>query len=816
LVRRVKAETEDDSNSWFVSVDVHHDHELVAYAVEARLLGIAERSSALQCLSLITSQKKRQSMLAKGLRELREQPLKGYGSAGREVARVVDRYVLRSEGNPNDPSFLTSFYDAFDPGALTELLESSLFKSLNAAGPSRSKPEALLRGRAAASMLYGYSDRAGKIGGDLDVVPPRNLPGRALSLREQVQRVVQDMMILVVLPPASGGVAAVRHLAIIGEIALDEVGRELLGDVNADGDETADEELRPRFPPPCGWRAARVLTRVGQVLQYRAPQADIPASEDIWGVERTKQLQRLADDLLESVFAIDPPILYRSRSLPIEASRYLLLDGERGRAHTDELVRRAVEGTTHRDSPRRTPFAESGAIPPRERMFSAYVAWERDTVKRWAERDGHRQYLHFDRTHPLSLIAELEHAAVQSRAPKRHHGASEVFLAGQQALDYTAAYLAQLEERGRHPTLGELYGTGSPEALFIRDALRCSADGAGKGWGRASTWPTDDRASDHVSRILASVPRHARHATRSVVAQALLTIDGAARRSAIEALRQAGLRDQAAELFAHVIREYVVREDDGGVAPWLLDVALFCLAHTGSFVGMSTLMRHAGLDGTEGDRSLTGPKGWLRVTALMGIGDLAEPLHDAEPHDGSAPALSLTNKLLSGVERRLDELAPDLNSADALEARWTGGACWDGYASEGLRFRPFATELRALAYVLAMLRSPDRRSMRMLWVLSGRYYDEGGGPQVLTTKENADGSRTYDLDSDKGWGEWIGRRGHLTTTIADLATWQLGEWGLDRIKVRFVDAPSHGGVRLVDPRRSASRAENRLRRLSAK
>lgn len=748
----------------------------------------------------------------------------------RAFIRTLDDHLVRER---TERAHLVSFYESHDikSAAQHEWVDPSAFFSAWAAGPSRSKYEVLDRGRHAAAMATQLRD---KLLTRLSVPANPSSPYEDAkpTLADLLRRTSRELIAVASLPPSSGAAAATRYLAAIGEIALEEIEEHLFGDrVDRGG------EVTLRFGSVGAWRLPRVLTRIGELAL-----GDL--GEAVWGERRSPDIERRAVALLERLLGEETPNINRPRSLSVEAYRFLDAGaGVHGALYARlELGRTArwIDGEAHHFE----PFGERGILSSREQAYTAFVVCERHGED-------------------LARVLPLLRGPLQDE--ESFDGLHEVLYAARR---YAAAYIEYLHQEGAMPPLAAFAfdasdplfdawrkiaeGGGSGEdvrtpVLAVWDALRSAADPHPTGTGSEdSAWSQERKHQRRVEgphrteadRQLAPVPMHARLATRSLVAQAVLSIDGTSRREAVEALRQAGLADVAAGLFKLVVEKcYALsleaQADERARLNWLREQAVFLLSYTGSLVGFDALVETAGLTGggthprwSAPPKELPDHERWIRTTALLGLADLGDALHDAE----GDVAQARIDLLLDRIEPRLKQLSTrsvKVRSGGSKEVRGT-----DPRLKEQLWY-VLGAERRSLVAILAMLRSADRRSVDLLHVLSGRYFErqeDAAGeivydehqpryelllpPRRFRRETLDDPPRTVYAADAVDQTEWEARFSDLRDIAEtwDLLAWQLAEWGALRIEHRFRDPYAAGGVRTTDPLEASRVAESRMRK----
>ena len=736
----------------------------------------------------------------------------------RYFIRALDDHLVRI--HPERVAHLLSFYSSLDVSSAADYdwVDPSAFASAWAAGPSRSKYEILDRGRQAAALARQLGDRLPEE--LLKPVRPASPydPGR--TLQDLLKRTCNELIGVASLPPTSGAGAATRYLALIGEIALDEIERHLFGQIQGVG----DGEASARFGSAAAWRLPRVLTRIGEIAAQPA------VAKAVWGPSRSVQVVARARLILRRLLAEGAPNINRPRSLIIEAYRYLGgKDPELRKMVTNRLATGRAAVTVDGVPTLKTPFGERGLLSHREQCYAAYVLYEENPESRGEIveqlREPVRQKLFTGRIVPIeaarryaaSVIEYIDrygndpplaafrlHAVPTGRRRARTTGAEDGSVEDWYAI---ADRITGAVDTVRAPV----------EAVWT--ALRSAADGEGEVGSSGSTpW---SRQRDHVRRvrhpekvdeILKDVPRHARLATRSLVAQGVLSIDGTARREAVEALRQAGLADVAAGLFELVVDECrSIRGTDehpnGHPLDWLLEQAVFCLSYTGSLRGFNTLVREALPD------NHAETEGWIRTTALLGLADLGDVVHDAEDENANARV----DLLLDRIQGRLLQLGKDRTYKVRVGEK-------DTRRTDQLRYVEQGEELRGLVAVLAMLRSEKDQSVKLLHLLSGRYFEETQDAEGKTLRDPrplADrraplyvrGAAPEFVQVEAPREEWVKDLNKMKAAAQqwDLLAWQLAEWGLTRIENRFRPPEEAGCVRVADPLTASHAAERRMR-----
>jgi hypothetical protein len=929
------------------SADIDDTWSLLRFAVEAWIGQIGHGSTA-ERLKTITTDRDSLRRLDSGLttlKKLARTPTDSTSLRGkqeerrkvRELVRTLDAY-LAQEGRSR--THLWSFYcdvDLWGAFDLDDVHDPDGLAQSWAAGPSRSKHEVLLRGRLCASLL-----RTLRKTNQLDAF--FNSPARPASPYrpgrtgyDLCKETVSQLVDIVCLPPSSGGASAIQSLAVIGKSAIKEIDRRLFGG----GTYGAPGSLGSAP----AWRLTRVLTRIGQML------ADSELAEQVWSLDRF-DVDRRASELLAKILNKETPNINRSRSLSVEAFRFLSPHDEHLRnVFLARLERgRTVTIDTFGEVREVPPFGERGLLLPREQSYTAFVLCA-------LQPDSAPQIAHILRekvdSSVFSEMTDISYAARCYSAAYVEYYCSAIPDEDTPRTPPLDAFLtrAQVEKLcspqsqsnlGIHVDVGkvrswfraDLLPGGDPfviePALTVWEALSSKADDnelilpinksekvdpskiksrttlLPKSWRESAAHESAVRNStldfDRLCKVgtvdqrKVGVPFECRRALRSLVAQALLSVDGTGRRQAIECLRQAGLENYAAALFSVVvthIRSKVRGGDPKLEAPlsWLHEQAVFCLSYCGSLLGFDELAIEAGLTsnvvatersrepwcigfplevGTEWEPNSTGAQGrtnrWIRQAALLGLADLCDGLHDAE----GKVAEARRRLLLEGAENRLLALA---EADDESRLRYAAGS---GGVPAGISAVAMGGELRAIVALLAMLRSEDPASIRLLWILSGRFWEPAAmerhslieverdltsyeecllprmrGPRPKTwrnatainwhlkkrphqispiTSQGTAGTLTYEysLEPLDAWQKYVERMSSLLE-IWDHASWQLAEWGLQRIETRFrgargditykddearlggfpvVERPP--GTRIVSPQEACACADERM------
>lgn len=790
--------------------------------------------------------------------------------------RALDDHLVRTR--PERVAHLLSFYSSLDisTAADHDWVDPIAFFSAWAAGPTRSKYEVLDRGQQAAALVLQLGDGLDeRLAGQARPASPYR---QVRTLEKLLRETSRELIGVVSLPPSSGAAAATRHLATIGAVSLEEMGQHLFGDEKAH----AAEDTSPSFGSVSSWRLPRVLTRIGEISQ------DSEVTGRVWGERRGREVVNEARTMLAKLLEEETPNINRPRSLLVEAYRYL----DNGDPKLQQIVLARLERTlavTLRDGQpvASRPFGDRGLLSTREQAYTALVLYKKNeelvdtvcTVLRGklprpkdfqgfakpvaaarAYAAAYIEYLdRFKKSPPLDAfvsahLLDADREAIQGegenqRKPNPSDGTEEAKarVLAKRRKEAKKTWLRVDEvELWFSSTDGDLDSVRRP-AVAVWQALRSGADACIEGGTLVGPyWDSRHAYQQRVRRdtkrkgiaaaddILASLPFHAREATRALVGQAVLSIDGTARREAVESLRQAGLAEEAARLFELVVKHCrSVRDSDrlteqGHPLDWLREQAVFCLSYTGSLAGFDTLVGEAGLaSGTEEDgwgnlpqqQDQLHSERWIRTTALLGLSELGDALHD----DEGERAQQRIHLLLTRIGERLRQMSrtkPTSNYGDPKRPR----------REHQLRCLEEGEERRALVAVLAMLRSPAAASVDLLHVLSGRYVATADGkqpasvtrrhpwldsaPPVHIGAPSADslGKVTYGSEpvDQAVWDTYMEEMGPVADTW-DLACWQLAEWGLTRIERRFRRIKESGGVRISDPLEASRQAERRMR-----
>ena len=816
----------------------------------------------------------------------------------RSFIRALDDHLVRTQPQR---VHLLSLYASLDVTSAprTDWVEPDAFFSAWAAGASRSKYEVLDRGRQAAAMVMQMGDRLWDALGSRARPASPYEPDR--TLEQLLRRTCNELIGVVCLPASSGGPAATRYLATIGEIALEQVELHMFGSVLPDN----ADQTRPCFGSPAAWRLPRVLTRIGEIS------SDPAVAAKVWGRQRAPKIVAQARRILSRLLSDDPGNSNRPRSLPIEAYRFLG-DPNDTDLRNDVLARLQLGRTAvhrHGSDVTSPPFGERGLILTREQAYTALILCEKfPELKRTVYEVLRRPSIDGFQSFSRPILGMRYYAAAYIQYSEEGSIPPLDAFLPEQIIDVPTRTLrarifdddAYNDVEARRRKVHDWFKRGGTAndgthpvrdvALAVWDALRSAVDErlddstyVPAAWHKQRDHDARTNARSRVpcetDRILSTVPLHAREATRSLVAQAVLTIDGTRRRDAIEALRQAGLADVAAELFNLVvqhcrsIRGSAVDLPEGHPLDWLLENAVFCLSYTGSLSGFDTLVQAAGLatDDSQADPKWGGvpsrqpqSERWIRTTALLGLADLGDILHDAEGDFAEAR----TRMLIERIEDRLKTVTKELDQYRGADRDD------DVLHLHRLWYLDKAGERRSLVAVLATLRSQSTASIRLLHVLSGRCFEKDDTPDSTPSGDSLGGGEKRTPTKGDWAGLWrpsiIKQRSETVEELAaglhvapktlrtvlsglemqgiiehkegvvaftrekigsdewenymkdmrqvardwDLVSWQLAEWGLRRIMRRFRSATEAGAVRVTDPFEAAQRAENRMRRFS--
>lgn len=803
-------------------------------------------------LARITNDAETLRGLRRGLDALRDAAKKNQRLAApdtelvRLFIRVLDDHLVRTR--PERVAHLLSFYSSLDVSTAADhdWVDPSAFFSAWAAGESRSKYEVLDRGQQAAAMILQLRDHLDeRLAGQARPASPYHQPRTLAMLLRQTSAELVGVMSL---PVSSGGAAAARHLTTIGAVALEEMSRHLFGDETPrDRDDTS-----PAFGSVASWRLPRVLTRIGEISR------DPDVQDRVWGPRRGREVVQQARRMLTRLLEEETPNINRARSLLVEAYRYL----DNGDVNLQEIVlarlelARTAKTTKSGAAVAIQPFGDNGVLSTREQAYTALVLCEKNSdlvgrvcamlrkeLPRAADFDGFQTPVAAARAYAAAYI-DYRHRLSKS-PPLDAFLSAQVLDADRQAFERKGA-----STWGRVDDVWDWFDSADGNvdsvrrpAVAVWQALRSAADECIEGGTLVGPyWQSREQYDQRVRRffkqrgpaavraddVLRPLPFHAREATRALVAQAVLSVDGTARREAVESLRQAGLADEAAKLFELVVQHCrSVRDSDGPgkqghPLDWLREQAVFCLSYTGSLAGFDTLVREAGLATDveetgwgELPREQPGSERWIRTTALLGLSDLGDVLHDDDDEQGK----KRIDLLLTRITERLKQIAK-------MQPATKWGAEGSLRREGQLRYLEDGEERRALVAVVAMLRSEVPASVKLLHVLSGRYVvaEEGRqnkkrwwngsappplieGPFDALSGTVVYGTKSVDSES---WDAYMGEMGPVADTW-DLACWQLAEWGLSRIERRFRPTEESGGVRITDPLEASKQAEKRMR-----
>jgi hypothetical protein len=491
---------------------------------------------------------------------------------------------------------LTTFYDFMHPETIAETVIDKLhpkwFRELTDAGPARSKPEALIRGRAMLAWLVSIGGIEALLSIDhpaLNAEWTRPTGGDKAyfnlitSPKDRVTATLRDLLTVLCLPTSDGALEALRILGMCGGSAI----------------ALAREQV---FHNPLAWRSVRVLGQFlrmaecgvfGQVenrthsfvAQTKTTGSDVNSAALEAGLVSAAILLKDLDDASYNS-------LYRARSFWEEAARYAPIEGPLWSFVDDSLDFRAVTGRT-----RSKPPDESGLLPVRERMYAAFLVWYR------AEKPGSNA-----KSAAIDLAERLRSTEAQDPG-----------------LLYAADFLDDLGERNGPvaypaPTLvtSEKKGQQRPE---------CPEHPSGTVWAQHAG---SDGVVEIVETALSSqkaqavwphVSWEARTALWQLVAEAALTIDGTRRRTALEAIMAAGLAGLATRLLKAIVTEAIAREQR---PRWLIEHSVFCAGYLGTTEALGLLRRASGLWG--GPTLAPVDDLSIRYAAMMALADLGSVL----------------------------------------------------------------------------------------------------------------------------------------------------------------------------------------------
>lgn len=579
-------------------------------------------------------------------------------------------------------------------------LDHTWFVPLTSTGAARSPRDVFLRAWSALAWIAHHRRR-----GHLEAMLEKTIPGEypdvvGSTYGDRLDRCIDELLTVTSMPSGQLHLAAAALLGRTGERAITPI----------------KVHLRDS---PAGWRTLRAAT---QALLYARAAQD---PEGKRGMER-RIVESKVFDLLRDVHLENYSNPYRARSLWEECADAVPRPSDGADVYDpryDELIDFLIERATTSDSTQRHGRNDAGATPSacpvRERQTAAIVAFERIL-------DWNRTYVP-NRAPKWDVKQQLVAPLKAMASPNEHADRHEA------GLDYTAAFLEHLHTRhadevliddlypGVHDNERVGFWTG-PEVAFVDGILR----------------PGD--GSSVVEKALEKVHESNRQATSQLIGAAVLAVSGILRRRLLETLITAGLAEPAAEVFGQIAR-YASDERErvgGRDMRFIVENSVFCLGYMNTVHAVRPLMSFAfpSLHGPSGGRA-------IRLTAIMGIGDLAYQFRSGDDYEQLRDDIVTTI-----IERGTARPNPTV---------------------------PFTLpELRAALHVLVMLRDDSDRVVDFLSAVQ------------------ADNPRIYYRD-DAG----------KATKRADVRCVQLARWGLTSMARRraAMDAPDIDNVpsRLVSP-----------------
>jgi hypothetical protein len=501
-------------------------------------------------------------------------------AATRRESRIIENLVNRR----NPRWHLTSFYDAVvdpDPKDDREIdhtegeLPARYLVELVNAGPSRSKPEANVRGMAMRSFLI-HIDSAKRIGPCFDGSPPLDALQHE-TISSALLKVARDLAIVACSPPTSGGSTATRLLAEAGTLALQSTREHVLSE------------------SPVAWR----LTRVISELLKKAPGFEVGDS-----LRDPDLVTSGCEDLLRDLHEKNPPCVYRARSFWEEAAG-LMPKRPQYNWINDALELRATKGLTGAGTEDPDGLSKHSILPVRERITAAWVFFWRI-----ARSDGWRPGTKAFNFSNLSPGASTKLREFTDRLKGEEEHPLSDGKPRDSGLRYAANFLENVLDNG-----GYWYPHQPNEDLLKNQFPN------GSTW-----WFTTNSAAEIVREALAGNRRLIlKHPLRhfiepsldALILQSCLTIDGIARRESLATIQYAHLHSPAAETFAEIIEKATRASNDKNEYRWLIESAVFSLGwmmHPESTLSILLELSAEGLDNS------------IRLTSLMAIGDMAEKI----------------------------------------------------------------------------------------------------------------------------------------------------------------------------------------------
>jgi hypothetical protein len=634
---------------------------------------------------------------------------------GRELCELLDRSIAVTADS--ELRHVASFFDSMTASVAQEgSLEPKWFAELLAAGPARSKPEILLRGRALVAQFREVADTWSQFRNRPMSPLRRTGPHGELpptTFEKGANEVIRDLFVLMALPPGKGSYEAVRFLAAIAPASLplirDEMGTH-----------------------PMAWRLVRTITLCLQrSYPTSAMSSAINAPEVLaWG-ESSNQAIADALETLRTVMTNEPRNIYRSRSLAIEAARFAPRIGVSWL--DDELEHRA---TCNRF--KLVPPGESGAIPTRERQYAGYVLWLRLSGQQLQELES----LPSDHPSRKRLLNVIDQMCADGDAGVRWAGMTiQLLIEGIDVSDNIPSRNEENLTAGQRRALGrwqKMYGENADSPLSIVEAALDSP-----------------QARHIVSRN--RLKRQTAVEFRNLIAQAATTCDGTTRRNILDALTAGAVQDEAAQLFELIAR--AARASGSPNQGFMVEQCLFCASYTGSSAkALAYLCSEAGLAVTESTTMLgevtarpdSEPRSPhfaenknIRVAAVMGIGDLATKLeNDSYLRTRTSVARALVD--------RLEQLANDGDTTTLAVALKPGGSKFQFLSQMG-------SEVRALTYALTMLRDTDDRAVQALTdIAEGRkFLNNASSLRDFTAAQIAQWGVNRSVARDEAGPDWV-------------------------------------------------------------
>lgn len=465
-----------------IEIDPYDPLSLIQYAAKTAVLYHLGSYSAL-------GEWQSSARPASGPKKVRYQGLQAPDLA---MLTSIDDAISRKKGRPADDlaklyKDLSGAVDGRTTGDPSVM--AALFDSLTSSGSSRTRAEAILRGRCMVAWIEAHPSRS-----DIDLDEPLRGLGDvpttvAPTHRGRIRDLIEELAAVVALPYHDGAHEAAALVGQTGTLAVEVIRQHI-------------------EKSPVGWTCVRCLT---EMFRY-ARDPTSPLSLD----ERS-HITTEAGELLRSIHRENPPNMARARSFWEEAASAV----PRPPQYDDAWVIQALVDRVGWNGEEGKP-----KLPIRERLTAAMVTLRRSTA---------------DYSLPPQMRAPLEAVVQQlleSSRPTASHRNAET------ALTFCAAQIQHALDTGSSQVSVSFSNPGEPFSIVNKPTLWHNR--------RELECVGGVLASSQVYDLIGPVPSPSIPGALSLVATAALTPDGILRRTLLETLHASGIGRHASRLLQAV------------------------------------------------------------------------------------------------------------------------------------------------------------------------------------------------------------------------------------------------------------------------